>query len=919
MRLRTTLRLTLITALTLIVVGLAAASFQRKLATFQSLGFELEAQGGVWRVAEVDEPRVGLVEGDEIFLVDGERPSDIDHLRGLLAERPTTQLMVKRGTLLEGVTYQRPPTRIDAVYLVLAGIGLLYLLIGLYTASRDIRGPAFLFFLWCSASAALYILSPTGVFGDALDRLLFLGDRLARLALPPLTVHLFLFFPDRLEVVRRRRWLVPTLYLPGAFLALFHGDLIFGGSRLFARPEAALLARVDRFELVLLMAGVLAASFLLWLRYQHGVNWEQRRQLLLVLVGLLGGYAPFLLFYVVPWVLSLSWPGWTTLVAVLPLALVPLTLAWAILRYKLLDIGSMLRDGLSVAFTALLAVFGFSLANLAIRSGVAEELSMARNLLTFASGLAIAGVLAPTRDVIARGLEHLRHRGHIGQRLRLRELGHELLYERDLDNLGRLLVDHLSEALVARVELYLVQGGAMVPMQPRDELPRQLPFDAFGTEVWERDAGTISAVDLVAEASPRQRLFAVGLRYAFPLTVRGHRIGMALVGYKFDEEPLDSEDVDLARGLLNQASLAIENAQLLEEVHRKLHEVIQLEERNQGILESSPAGIVVLDRDDAVVSANHAFAAIAGTARRDLIGLPCSEAIPVAPLPNPGDGVLEVSFCMMSGEERHLQLSIASYRHEAEHGLRVLIVQDISERVAMEMTLKEKERLASLGMLAAGVAHEVNTPLTGISSYAQLLLADTDSDDPRRQILEKMERQTFRAAQIVNNLLEFSRNRRDELHPLGLTELVDESLSLLEDRALAAGVTFDWQRPEEAMKVLGHEGELHQVVTNLVVNAIDALAGAQELAERRVAVSLETYDRRIRLQVADTGPGIPAERLERIFHPFFSTKVGKGGTGLGLAITYNIVRRHGGEMRAENHSGAPGCRFIVDLPRADRV
>jgi len=901
------------------VAVLGVVSFERKVDAFQPLGFEAVAEGGAWRVTAVTEPETGLLPGDAVILVAGQPAADRGHLEGLLRERPESELLVKRGDEVAPVTYRRPALDVDFPYLILTLIGLAYLLIGLYTAVKDRQGQARLFCLWGLASAALFLLSPRLPPADLLDRLVHLADQLARTLLPALTVHLFLDFPAPLFARRLRRRALALLYLPSLVLGAFHLDAMFAGGRLFGPVTAVKVQLVDRLELYLLVFCVFLAALTLVARFAHQPGWEERRQVQWILFGLCGGYLPFLFLYVAPLSLGWSWPAWTTVAAVLPLGLVPIAFAWAILKYKLLDLGIILRNTVSYGLTAVVALFGFSLLNLAIRSGVAEELQTARNLLTFAAGLAIAGVLAPTKNAITSGLERLQYRGSHDQRQMLSELGHELLHVRDLDHLCHTLIDELGDGLVARVNLYLAQGGAMVPVAPAPGLPRELPFDAFGAELWRRDSVAISALHLpAAETSPQQRLFTAGYRYAFPLTVRDHRVGIALASYKYDEEPLNSEDVDLVRGVLNQAALAIENAQLLEEVNRQLHEVVRLEAYSKGILEHTPAGIAVLDDDDRVLSANHAFAAIAGVARPRLEGRLVTELLPARPLPTTGEGLREVSFCEMSGEERHLQLSTASYpREEGEQ--RILIVQDVSERVAMEMELQEKERLASLGMLAAGVAHEVNTPLTGISSYAQLLLADVDEDDPRYEILKKMERQTFRAAQIVNNLLEFTRNRRAELAAVAIDGVIDECVELLSDRAAASEVEIRWRRPETPVMVSGHEGELHQVVTNLVVNAIDALASDGEEPPRRIGIAVEATDLKVRVEVSDNGPGIPSERLETIFRPFFSSKLSKGGSGLGLAITYNIVRRHGGELRVENHHDTPGCTFTVELPRDETI
>lgn len=898
------------------LASLGALSFQRKVSSFRPLGFELETPAapapaagvpaaGALRVAAVDYPGARLEPGDQILLVQGQPVADRHALEELLRGRPQGKLLVGRGADLEPITYERPPLEVDFPFLILAAIGLLYLLIGLYTLFKDRHGSAGLFFFWCLTSAALFALSPSLAFRDGIDKLIFGVDQLARTLIPFLTIHLFLVFPTPLG--RELRRFLPALYLAPAVLLGVHLSL-------FGRPvdrQVLLIAELERY---LLVFGLLAALTLFVRLYLRGA-WEQRRQVQWILFGVVGAAVPLLTLYLVPRSLGLAWPAWTTVVAVLPLGLIPLTFAWAIFKYQLLDLVVILRNTASYGLTVLVGLFGFVLFQLAIQSGLAERLQVSRTLLTFAAGLTIAGVLAPTRNAISSSLERLQYRASIGSRRMLSELGQELLHERDLDRLCAALSEHLADALVVRARLYLGQGGAMVPTEPDPELPRELAFDAFGAEFWDRDVTAISSIGLPSEEVPVEvKLFARGYRYALPLVVRKHRVGAVLMSYKYDEEPLNSEDLDIARGLLNQAALAIENAQLLEEVHRKLEEVTRLEVYSKGILENTPAGIAVFDSDLRVVSSNHAFAtAIAGIARPDAVGRALEELLPIRPLPNAGEGLVEVSFCEASGQERYLQLSVAEYRRE--QGLQILIAQDVSERRAMEATLKEKERLASLGMLAAGVAHEVNTPLTGISSYAQILLQDVDESDPRYEILKKMERQTFRAAQIVNNLLDLARNRSGEMGPVELDAVIGECVQLLEDRARSAAVEIGWQPPSRPLAVSGHDGELHQVFNNLLVNAIDAMS----TGGGRVEVTLEAFDHRVRVRVSDTGPGIPAERQESVFQPFFSSKLSQGGSGLGLAISQNIVRRHGGEIRAENNREAGGCTFTIELPRLGTI
>jgi len=220
----------------------------------------------------------------------------------------------------------------------------------------------------------------------------------------------------------------------------------------------------------------------------------------------------------------------------------------------------------------------------------------------------------------------------------------------------------------------------------------------------------------------------------------------------------------------------------------------------------------------------------------------------------------------------------------------------------------QQERLASLGLLAAGVAHEVNTPLTGISGYAQLLLDDMAADDPRRETLEKIETQTRRVSTIANSLLNLARPERTTFESLPLNDAVREVLRLFEPQIRDKRIDLHVELSEGLPEVRGHRGKLQQVLLNLLSNARDAVLGGGRISVRTVLAG-----GRVVLEVVDDGIGIAESDLPRIFDPFFTTKGRGKGTGLGLSISYGIVREHDGLMQVES---VPGefTRFKVELP-----
>ncbi|HEY4564055.1 MAG TPA: histidine kinase dimerization/phospho-acceptor domain-containing protein, partial [Thermoanaerobaculia bacterium] len=816
----------------------------------------------------VERPESGLKPRDQIVLVNGGEAATRQQLSERLKERPASELMITRGEQLAQVHYRRPDVQFDFPFLILALIGTLYLGVGLFTLVRHGGRQSFLFYLWCLTSASLYLLEATPPV-DLAYKVVYLLDTVAYILLPALTVHLFLVFPSPLPGSERFRRLIPFLYLPAAaLLALQLDQMLAKGRWIFGHvtPERmAALAQINRVHLTVL---ALMAVGLLFYRFRRDAAWEQHRQLQWMAYGVGGGYLPFLILYFVPNTLHVHVPMALTSVAVVPLALVPLTFAYAILRYKLWDIEVIVRDTISWTLTLLLGTIGFSLINLAISRGISAELSLARNVLMFVSGLMLAGLLVPARSAISSVLERLQYRDSFGKRRALSGFGRELLHERDLGRLCIALLDGIEDGVqIGKANLYLAQGETLVAVHPEAELPDRLPYDVLGTEIWGRDMAPLSGVAMPGEPlSPATRLFVAGYRYAFPLTVRGRGIGLVFTGYKQDHSPLNSEDAELIRHLLNQAALAIENAQLMGQLQIRLEEVQQLQRYTEGIFESSPAGIAVLDGDRRLVSVNSAFCRLLDKDRSELIGGGLEAVLPVDPLPAPGEGPVEVSWCDPSGAERHLQLSLAAFERGRRQGLYVLVLHDVSERVAMENAMREKDRLAALGMLAAGVAHEVNTPITGISSYAQMLLEDTAPSDPHYEILKKVERQTFRASRIVNNLLEFARKRENEPKPVDLAPVVGECLDLLGDRMSKRRIDIGWHPPSEPARVMGCDGELQQVLTNLILNAVDAMSETGG----RLDVDLEASDSTVTLRVQDSGPGIPPEKLEMIFQPFYS-------------------------------------------------
>jgi len=270
-------------------------------------------------------------------------------------------------------------------------------------------------------------------------------------------------------------------------------------------------------------------------------------------------------------------------------------------------------------------------------------------------------------------------------------------------------------------------------------------------------------------------------------------------------------------------------------------------------------------------------------------------------------------YATTSEDGRTLTLNIQLAPFEAAPGVvtgTLIVMENVTERAHLERQLQEREKLSSIGLLAAGVAHEVNTPLAGISSYTQMLLQQISDGDPKHQLLNKIHAQTVRASGIVNNLLNFSRTGDAQFNEVDINRVLDDTLQLLEPQLRNTRVEIVRNYLPDLPGGHGNPSKLQQVFMNLVLNAKDAmpLGGRLTIQTRLVETSIV-------VDFHDNGIGMPPEVIARIYDPFFTTKEVGQGTGLGLSLSYGIIQEHGGRIFVESRPHE-GTHFTIKLPTA---
>ena len=836
-------------------------------------------------------------------------------------------------------------------------IGLVYLAIGIYVLFRRWTAPrATHFYFFCLVSFALFALKYTGEL-DPLDWTVFWANVLAESLQPALFLHFALSFPEERFKNIRRRWLLPLVYAPGAgLLGLWLWTV---ETRL---PTELLKHRLDQIGTAYDAAFYVLAALLFLLSYSRANTPLLRQQLKWVTRGTLLAVLPFTLCYALPFLFDLNPPRLLTNLAGLSLVILPLTFSWAIVRYRLMDTDLIFKRGVAYMFATGLIVGGYfgviALSALVVHNGMPQAVREWGLVLTI---LVTAAIFDPLKRRIQGWVDRAFDRHRYDYRKALVEFGRGLSSETNIEALLSSIVERLPRALlVARVAVFLAEDSGRLRLAAAHGLPA--PFDA--SPALDRLAADSLALGFLDfdEAKDHSHIFLenaqqalhlpedeqrtaalLDLNYYLPCRVAAGQMqaselspsGMADtrtiavigLGRTIGGDFLSSEDVELLESLASYIGIALQNASLYARLEEKIGEFERLKEFNENIVESINVGILAIDLGDRIESWNAQMEAMYALSRAEAIGQEISAVFPVEFVEavdsfRNESGVhhlYKFRLTTSAGEQRTANIAIAPLlsRDFVSVG-RIILVDDITERVSLETQLAQADKLSSIGLLAAGVAHEINTPLAVISSYAQMLSKQLKGDTRLGPVLDKITQQSFRAAEIANGLLNFSRTSTTEFRDTDLNQVIRDTLSLLDHQFKTAQIIVDLQLTEQLPPIFGNPGKLQQVFLNLLLNAKEAMPSGGHLRVATQVAMPEGHDHYVAALVADSGSGIEPENLKRIYDPFFTTKTtakpgDRRGTGLGLSVSYGIIQEHAGKIHVESAIGA-GTTFQLEFP-----
>jgi PAS domain S-box-containing protein len=871
----------------IVAVTVAGTSLIRTIRSFYRLDFPVTRIEEGIRVAEVPEAssahEAGCVAGDLIVAVDGIQVGRLEDPLFAMAAGREHQLTLRSASGEEReVMFRPPPAAIDPVYLARSAVGLFGLVCALWAVFATRRREATTFLVLAAASLVIGAV-PHRTAASQLG--LQMIHRGASAALPFLIVRFFAIFPER------KRSMLGWDVLTVVVVAMGVTTVAFPNLEAWWQVAASFLR-------VMFAAALLYGMIMQVLRWRAAARTARiRRQIEWLALGLFVGLVPYAVLVLLPRWLGIAFDPFAWL-AVLPIVAAPLAILAALTDYRLWDIEPITRDTLSATLVVVVGGFIFALTNHTLQR-YASGLGSLRNLFAFATGVLLVVLLQPIRLRVERFLDQWLHHGRPTPRWLLTHSTRDMARLTD----PRELLDRLSETLLEGLEFELVatylraEDGSFRRVTGTGEtVPEELPF---------------SVVDGVFPNELEEALADAGFALRVPLERAGTIHGLLYLGLRRGIFPIGTEGQEVVSAFAAQAAVSLESARYLDDLRRQAEEYRILHANTQRIIESSAAAILVCDAPGRILSANTEAAGIFDHDARELVGRALKTLVE---LPDGWQENLPLHAANAEATTRTdpprrviMAVSVLELDTGSFNG-RVVVLQDVTEFRDLQDRMREQERLAALGRLASGLAHEINTPLTGIASFAQMLGEMTPSGDPRASLVSKLVDQSFRVSRIVSNLHEAVRGSRESRSALELGGVVSRA-SRDAARSLGASDRLELRGLVGPVMVWAAPGPVELAVSNLVRNAIEASPPGSG-----VRVELEADSEWATVKVIDSGPGVPDELVEKVFEPFFSTKTERGGTGLGLAITRDMIAQLGGEVQIEN-TPRGGARATIRLQK----
>ncbi|HEU4597817.1 MAG TPA: PAS domain S-box protein, partial [Pyrinomonadaceae bacterium] len=682
---------------------------------------------------------------------------------------------------LEGLSPSQAVTTRD---LYVNFVGIIYLLVGLFVLFKQgERVPYVLHFTGlCLAAFVFHFYKSYGELKD-LDLAVEFLDNAAMLLFAPLFLHFCAIYPVRYRFSERRRWMVGLLYAPAAALVLLTAFFDFVTYlqnflpasiydplyALYLRLPEDFITRLSITQVALLSVALSLGAFILVRRFVKSDSAIVRQQLKWVVWGSALAITPFTLLYAAGYVFGKGLPdflfpaatqAWLTDAAILPLVLIPLTFGNSVVRYRLMDVDMVVRRTAVYALTTLtIAVMIGAVVYLTVLSAFGSAVLMpgmgtTAGMIMIAAMAVITMLAAPLKNFLQERTDRFFYGERYDLRNGLLDFGRTLSATTSLEPLLDALVSRLQQVLgVERIAIFIEDGRAAAGYRVARTVGLSsevlVPPD-FREMIRARSAddGIVRAdgLDLPHASNGFVRR---SLHYYVPCVVRGRMVAVIGLGRSTGGALLSSEDLEILRTVSGYVAVAIENSLLYQEQTERAAELELLKEFNESIVESINVGLLAVDTEGRVTACNTALEEMLGLSRdeatgahvEDLFAEDFAESLRQA-LGSAGwalgelRNIYKLHTATRSNRPLILNVALAPLKRADSdvHTGALVVMEDVTSRVRLEEQLQQREKLSSIGLLAAGVAHEINTPLTGVSSYTQMLLGMLADTDPKHAL-----------------------------------------------------------------------------------------------------------------------------------------------------------------------------------------
>jgi len=734
---------------------------------------------------------------------------------------------------------------------------------------------------------------------------------LAALIGPWLLLHFFLILPDERAWLRNDPRILIIYVIPAIAIVMYP---IIGYANGQPLPEFRM------FRLLSYGMGFLGVVGVAIYNYVRAQLPQTRQQMKIVLIGCVFGLVPFVALNAIP--------AAVTGAVVLPsdvglafLSFIPLSLGYAVVAKQLLEIEVVIRRSFIYAvITIILAMLIWAAFALVFSSGIAPGFFERFILALGLSALAVF-LLGPIKNLVETMIDKLFYKDRFDYRKTIQNLSTSLSATSDKEVASSLIIDAPMSALnLAGASLFIATDTGSFEVGAARGI--------FATESRQRDLLSLIVRRNVGKEFPNLADTPnPDIAFVIPLVAADKEVGVLFISGKTSRQEFNGSDFYLIQGLASVAAVSLRGILIAERdiSERRRHEqaILNAKQEWESTFDSIPDLICILDADHNIIRVNRAMADKLGLSPAQTIGKKCYELMHNTDAPPEScPGFSSGKACGPSSEIARCgcvyQINISTLNNDGKSsGRYVHIARDVTavkNAEAEQQRLKEKaelsSRLAAVGEMAAGIAHEINNPLTGVLGYAELMLSE-DIPDELKEEVKVIADGSKRVAEIVKRMLTFARQTKPFKTSLSVTELIDNTLELRNYVLRTAGIDVVKNYQDDLPWIVADPGQLQQVFLNLIVNAEHAIKKTGHTGV--ITISAKKISDHLRIVFSDNGPGIEPEVLPKLFQPFFTTKSPGEGTGLGLSISRSIILEHGGSIDIASELGR-GATFTIELP-----